>query len=186
MLSRWSLLWRLPWLLVTWATVEGLIFMPLFIVGAVMAPLAFAVFPTYAKPSRIFPEMMITAFSWSWADAWLGNYEDGLAPFWWCRECGGMAGQRGSNGSSETRSPTCALCHLSARSQIRPRFAGLAKRNRTESPTGTSSHRGLTACTAGNLKPGASGLAGNSSLQTGTVALTTAPLVPELTPRSAS
>ena len=87
--SSLNLLWLLPWIIVSWALFE-LLWLVLFIPGAILFPLAYRFAPTEQKPS-MFGTGPILGFRWKWLDLWLGNYEDGLAPELWAKESNGTA-----------------------------------------------------------------------------------------------
>ena len=68
------------WGLVTWLAVEVCIFMPLYLVGLPVAYAAQLWAPKVLAPSRLYPDRTITGYQWAWLDAWIGNWEDGIAP----------------------------------------------------------------------------------------------------------
>lgn len=77
MTSKWNLCWVLPWMLSTWGAVELLVFLPLFLAGLIVFPIAEAWIPIVVTNSRVW-DRAILAFKWRWVDIWLGNDEDGL------------------------------------------------------------------------------------------------------------
>ena len=87
--TRWHMLWALPWMLATWTLVEVLVFLPLYVAGVVAFPLAWRFAPkTYTQSWIWSDDRVIRTFRWPWLDAWLGNHEDGLLPFWWSNQGG--------------------------------------------------------------------------------------------------
>lgn len=80
---------RVLWLIVAFLVVEVVIWLPLYLVGLLVMPCALRWAATVRVPSRIYPEMEITAFRSRILNYWLGNLEDGLCPDWWARHEGG-------------------------------------------------------------------------------------------------
>ena len=87
MTSRLNILWAVPVGLITFALVEILVFLPLFLLGLVVVPLALRLAPTVQVPSRLWP-VTITTFRSKVLDELWGNHEDGILAGWWAAKGG--------------------------------------------------------------------------------------------------
>lgn len=82
-----------PWGFVTWLLFEVVVFMPLYLIGAIFFPVAYYFVPLTQGDSRLYPGKKCVNFASPLIDAWLGNWEDGLCPAWW-QEAKGSDGLR--------------------------------------------------------------------------------------------
>ena len=71
--------------------VEIFIFLPLYLVGLVVFPIAYHFAALKIEPSFIKKGQYILAFRNRVLNEWLGNREDGLLPGWWQKERNGSA-----------------------------------------------------------------------------------------------
>lgn len=76
--SRWHLLWAIPWAIVSTLVVEIVAFMPLYLLGLLVVPLASRYAPRTQRPSRIDPARMIETWANPVLDELWGNHEDGI------------------------------------------------------------------------------------------------------------
>jgi len=83
MSSRWNLLWAIPWMLVTWLSLELLVWLPLYLLGIPALWMGQCLSPILLMPSIMPSDPMRLGFTWKWLDWWVGNFEDGLLPDWW-------------------------------------------------------------------------------------------------------
>ena len=86
--SKLNLIWLLPWMLITWAAVELLVWLPLFVLGLAAVPLMLRAGLITERESWLNQGQQVIAFRWSWADELWGNHEDGLCPAWWAQKGG--------------------------------------------------------------------------------------------------
>lgn len=71
--------------------VEIFIFLPLYLVGMVVFPIAYHFAALKIEPSFINKGQYVLAFRNRVLNEWLGNREDGLLPGWWQKERNGSA-----------------------------------------------------------------------------------------------
>ena len=76
------------WGLISWATVELTVFVPVYILAMLLLPALFKWSPIVLGESRVNMGQTIEVFKWGWAQALFGNWEDGLSPVWWTTQCG--------------------------------------------------------------------------------------------------
>ncbi len=101
--SKWNLTWAIPWMLITWGTVEIIVFLPLYLLGLATFPIAWKLAPkTYTQSLVWHDDRAIKTFKWLWLDEIFGNHEDGLLPFWW-------SNQGGTAYSWFLRNPVCNM-----------------------------------------------------------------------------
>lgn len=75
------------WGLLSWAAVQVLVFLPIFLAGLLLLPGLFRWAPIVQVESRLNAGQLVEAFAWGWAQELWGNWEDGLSPRWWCDVC---------------------------------------------------------------------------------------------------
>ena len=84
--SNWNLLWAAPWLLLSWLTVELLVFLPLLILGLPASALALRYADVELRHSILPSKAPVLAYTNTILDVWLGNREDGVIAAWWRRD----------------------------------------------------------------------------------------------------
>lgn len=82
---------RVAWLIISFLFVEIVVFLPLFLLGLVVFPVAYHFAGIKVTESRVNKGQYILAFRNRVLNEWLGNHEDGLLPGWWQKERNGSA-----------------------------------------------------------------------------------------------
>ena len=82
--SRWNLVWAVPWGLATFIIVQGLVFLPIYLIGLVAVPLLVRWGATVQRPSIMPINPPATCWANPIADILWGNKEDGVMgdPHW--------------------------------------------------------------------------------------------------------
>lgn len=82
---------RFIWLIVSFLVVELCVFMPLYLAGILVFPLAYRYAGKVYRESNINTGYWVLTFKNPILNEWLGNHEDGLLPSWWVQERDGSA-----------------------------------------------------------------------------------------------
>jgi hypothetical protein len=82
MASRWNLLWAVPWMVVSALTVEAAVWLPLYLAGLVVVPLASRLADKTERPSKLYSRLILCYKNRILDELW-GNHEDGIAPDGW-------------------------------------------------------------------------------------------------------
>ena len=82
---------RALWLIISFLFVEIVVFLPLYLLGLIVFPVAYHFAGIKVTESRINRGQYILAFRNRVLNEWLGNHEDGILPGWWQKERNGSA-----------------------------------------------------------------------------------------------
>ena len=122
MASRWNLLWVLPWMIVSTLVVEICLFLPLYLLGLIVVPIASRHAARVWCPSLMDPSYQIQAYANPILNELWGNHEDGIEPKfdWW----------DGSAWQWYLRNPVCNMRFwplISTRPSWRTRYIGSSR-----------------------------------------------------------